>query len=150
MEKNLQEGNKSNFLENLKNAVESGDATKGADSIKKINDIHKLASTMDGNNAKATFEKRVEEAGEAESMDQEEAKILNLRTKEKMATMQHEDEKLRLIANIENAKTELVELNKEFKEVSKQYLDVIEKQETLIEKMKNKFDEEYKEDDEEN
>ena len=146
VQEKLQEGTKNNFLENLKQAVESGDPAKGAESIKKINEIHKLASTMDGNNAKATFEKRVEEAGEVEAIDQEEAKVHNLRAKEEMLRMQEEDGKLRFIANIENAETELKELNKEFKEVSKQYLEIIEKQEGLVEEMKNKFDEKYKED----
>ena len=146
MKENLQEGTKNNFLENLKQAVESGDRTKGAESINKINEIHKLASTMDGNTAKGTFEKRVEEAGEVESIDKEEAKVINLRAKERLNEMKKEDAKLKQIADIDNAEIELKELNKEFKEVSKQYLEIIEKQEGLVEEMKNKFDEKYKED----
>jgi len=127
MKKKLQEGTQNNFLENLKQAVESGDASKGVDSINKINEIHKLASTMDGNDAKQ----------------------LNLRAKERMLKLEEEDHKLRLVANIENGETELKELNKEFKDVSKQYLEIIEKQEELIEEMKNKFNEKYNKDGEE-
>lgn len=139
MKKIIEEGAKSDFLKNLKQAVETGDPTKGAESINKINEIHKLASNMDVKNADVIFSKRVEDAGEVESIEEEEAKVINLRTKEEM-----DDMKFKFMADIENADIELKELNREFKEVSKQYLEVIEKQEGLIETMKNKFDETYK------
>ncbi len=146
MKKIIEEETKSKFLESLKDAVESGDASKGADSINKINEIHKLASTMKGNNAAASFIMRVEDAGEAKSIDQEEANEINLKAKEELHQMKEVDDKLKIIADISNAEIELKELNKEFKEISKQYLKIIENQETLIEEMKNKFDKIYSED----
>jgi len=154
MTKKLQENIKSSFLENLKQAVESGDASKGVESINKINEIHKLASTMDGETAEVNFDKRVEDAGLKDVIQPEERKIMSVESERQKIKIEKEEEKLKMIANIENSESGIISVKKELVEITKQYYDIIFLQEEELNILKiryeAKYDEKYGEEKEEN
>lgn len=139
----------SDFLKKLKNAVDTGNPEAGKDAIKKINEIHKLAENMSGDVAKATFKKRIEEAGEKDALTLEERKKITVET-EKLRIKEEEDLlKRNLIADIRNAEYEIKAVKRELRDVQEQYLKVIEAQEDELNVLKikyeAKFDEKYEE-----
>ena len=145
MAKSLQEGIKSDFLKNLQNAVESGDQSIGATSINKINEIHKLASTMDGEMAEATFNKRVEDAGLKDIIQPEERKLMSVESERERLKIEKEEEKLKFIADIQNGENELRAVTMELEEVTKQYKNVLETQQEELNILKIKYEAKYDE-----
>ena len=143
MAKKLQEGNKSIFLENLKHAVETGDRVKGAESINKINEIHKLASSMDSDVAEATFSKRVDDAGLKDVIEPKERKIMSVESERERLRIEKEENKLRFMAEIQNSEYELKAVNIELEDVIKQYKNIIEMQEEELNILKIKFEAKY-------
>ena len=144
MSKKTNEG--SEFLKNLQQAVESGDPNKGKDAIKKINEIHKLAENMDGEVAKATFEKRVEEAGEKEALTSEERELISIESEREKVRREKEEGRLSLLADIQNAEYEVKAVNKELDEITNQYKRVIAAQEEELKVLKIKYEARYGED----
>lgn len=141
----LQEEIKSDFLKNLQQAVESGDPSIGATSINKINEIHKLASTMDGEIANASFDKRVEEAGLKDIIQPEERKLMSVESERERLKIEKEEEKLKFIADIQNGENELRAVNAELEEVTKQYKNVLEQQQEELNVLKIRYEAKYDE-----
>jgi hypothetical protein len=78
----------SNFLENLKKAVDNGEFNSEA--AKKINDIDKLADEKVGN-AKQLIQKRLDEVG-IKTVTEEDVEVLNSEYEEKMKRIKRIDE----------------------------------------------------------
>ena len=78
----------SNFLENLKNAVDKGEFNSEA--AKKINDIDKLADEKVGN-AEQLIQKRLDEVG-IKTATEEDVEILNSEYEDKMKRIERTDE----------------------------------------------------------
>ena len=142
---NLQEGIQSDFLKNLQQAVESGDPSIGAKSIEKINEIHKLASTMDSEVAGASFDKRVEEAGLKDVVLPEERKLMSVESEKQRLKIEKEEEKLKFISNIQNAEYDIKAVIVELDEMKFQYAKVIELQEEELNILKIKYEAKYDE-----
>jgi len=147
-EKNIKASG-SNFLKNLQDAVNSGDPSKGKEAIEKINEIHKLADSMDGEIAGAKFDKRIEEAGKKDALSSEERKKISLESEKEKVKREKEEARLALIADIENVKHEIYEVKNEFEAVSNQYKGVIEAQEEELKVLEIKYEARYGEDDDE-
>ena len=145
MAKKIQEGIQSDFLKNLQQAVESGDPSIGAKSIEKINEIHKLASTMDGEVAGASFDKRVEDAGLKDVVLPEERKAMSVESEKQRLKIEMEEEKLRFIANIQNSENDIKAVLMEFEEMKVEYEKVIKLQEEELSILKIKFEAKYDE-----
>lgn len=117
----------SNFIENLKKAVETGDFNSEA--AKKINEIDKLADNK-VNSAEQSLEKRLEDAG-TKTVIEEEAAALNSQYEKKM-------EELKKIDRINQQLATLVE-------IEDMVVASVDDMFTFIEELENKLEKEFKE-----
>lgn len=136
----------SDFLKKLHSAVTSGDPKKGFDVIQKINEIHKLADTMDGNTASSKFDKRIEEAGYKKELTPEERKKITLDGEKEKLKREKEEDKYKLMSEISNAEYEINTTEKELEEIREQYKKLIEVQKEELKILKIKYEEKYGED----
>ena len=143
--KNLQEGTRSDFLKKLQQAVETGDPSIGAESIGKINEIHKLASTMDGEKAGASFDKRVEDAGLKDIVQPEERKAMSVESEKQRLKIEEEKLKLSFITNIQNCESDIAAVNMELHQMKNEYANVIKLQEEELSILKIKYEAKYDE-----
>lgn len=145
MTKKIEEGIKSDFLLKLKTAVDTGNPDIGKEAINKINEIHKLADNMNTDVAQASFDKRVEEAGEKKALTPEEREIVSLENEKQKIKVAAEEEKLKIISDIKNAEFEIKATTEELDDVKEQYFNVISAQEDELNVLKIRYEAKYDE-----
>lgn len=124
------------FLDNLKNAVEKGEFNSEA--AKKIIEVAKLADEK--KNAFGLVTDRLEKAGFAKSVSEEEATVLNSDYEKKMEELKKQDEENKRIADLTNMVDTQVKTLVEIEEMVKAS---VEDMASFIDELETKFSKEF-------
>lgn len=129
------------FLDKLKNAVENGEFNSEA--AKKINEVDKLADQKLADPKKNAFDlvtDRLEKAGYAKSVSEEEATVLNSDYEKKMEEIKKQDEENKRIVDLTNmVDTQL----KTLVEIEEMVKACVEDMFSFAEKLEGKFSKEF-------
>lgn len=131
------------FLKQLQNSLISGQ--KNENIVDRMKEISEKASKMTGLEAAEKIDKRIKAVGEVKKATEEEFKESEEEFIKLLAEQKENDEKLRLLAEIEQHNIEIEKIKFEFEKVKKKYSSTIEairkNKITLIVKFEKKYGE---------